>query len=408
MRAAVHGAQPWVVGGMARRPCSCGCKRILSIAVSFPSVTTIVVLPAVAYLVDRTKGNLPLVAVGMLLIWLVLCGTIALQPSVGSSLNGRSAAISLGPRAISADSTAPVFDLLTSSSSSSVSPAADVSLETVGDAFTGTKAPAQRSTLAGEQFVRLAASTSGVGGHQGQATAGPTSGQQLTSEELRTVGTSARSASATPAAVFEARVPDVTAPAPSEIDRGGDRAGQRAGREAFSSQSGTADDVLVYLEVQERRSLRPGVHAPVTADHRAPGEHPHVPWPVRPSAASVSRGDSFASVGLGEPIAADEGSALPTPGRLEDNSFQEISRQARGRQTSVPLGIGGVLRGRNNRNGENVERVIGEGKNAESVFHPEAEDSEEGRWAVLAALLLGLAEALLPTVLMALVADPDM
>ncbi|EPR59612.1 hypothetical protein TGGT1_212735 [Toxoplasma gondii GT1] len=45
------------------------------------TVTTIVLLPALAYLIDRIGGSLFLVAVGMLLMWLVFCGTISLQPS---------------------------------------------------------------------------------------------------------------------------------------------------------------------------------------------------------------------------------------------------------------------------------------------------------------------------------------
>nr|CCA30152.1 hypothetical protein NCLIV_069670 [Neospora caninum Liverpool]CEL71312.1 TPA: hypothetical protein BN1204_069670 [Neospora caninum Liverpool] len=80
------------------------------------TVTTIVLLPALAYLVDRVGGSLLLVAVGMLLMWLVFCGTIALQPSPSSS----APASSLEP--VSSASPVPSSRTVSSSSASIPSP----------------------------------------------------------------------------------------------------------------------------------------------------------------------------------------------------------------------------------------------------------------------------------------------
>ncbi|KEP60495.1 UNVERIFIED_CONTAM: transmembrane protein, putative [Hammondia hammondi] len=82
------------------------------------TVTTIVLLPALAYLIDRIGGSLLLVAVGMLLMWLVFCGTISLQPSLASSSPASSSLASSSPA-----SSSPASSSLASSSPASSSPA---------------------------------------------------------------------------------------------------------------------------------------------------------------------------------------------------------------------------------------------------------------------------------------------
>lgn len=376
------------------------------------SVTTIVVLPAVAYLVDRTGGNLPLVAVGMLLIWLVLCGTIALQPSAGPSVSpGSTDARSTGKAAIDFNST------LSLSSSLASSPSVAWGFGLNHRAGTGhTEGRDGHNRFTGENMVHSSAFRQT--GPRAQATEEETTDMRRTSDLSHLFDhTSPPETSAARTTVDAPRPKAVVPSLPWERSgaikmSGRDQAGQGAGKELSPSQAqSAAGDASPSPEVREGRPSQLGVGTLLFAEHRTLEESLDMPRPVAPSPVALVAPLPISSFPLGdlrEPIEPDNTFAFPASRRLKDGDLQEIPHQSRGGQVGIPLGVGGMLRGGNNRSGQNGKRGNGEGKEGESVLHREADEEEEGRWAVLAALLLGLAEALLPTVLMALVADPEM
>ncbi|PHJ25251.1 transmembrane protein [Cystoisospora suis] len=374
------------------------------------TVTTIVVLPAVAYLVDRTGGNLPLVAMGMLLIWLVLCGTIALQPSLGSGVSP-SSTNATSPRKATIDSNSTLS--LSSSLTSSPSVAWGLGLNhRAGAGNTAVRDGHNRFT--GE--ISVGSSAFGQRSPRAQATEKERIAMRRPSELSLSFDHTSPPETSAARTIVEAPFLEL-AMAPSSPWEGSgaikmsgrDPPGQVAGKELSTSQEQSADgDASPSPEVQEGQSSRLGGGTLSFPEHRTLEESLRMPQPVHPSSAALSSPiSSFPSGDLDGPIKADKTFAFPASRRLDDGDPQEIPRQSRGGQVRIPLGVGGILRGGNNRDGQNGKKGSGDGEEGESVLHREADEEEEGRWAVLAALLLGLAEALLPTVLMALVADPE-